>query len=64
MPMDIRSLEKLRQVDERTFRFTSLGLATGGKLRPEDAALHQQEAISHAELRMEMMRGRLAAPWR
>lgn len=48
--MDIRSLEELRQADERTLRFTSLGLATGGKLRPEDAALFQQEVISYAEL--------------
>ena len=48
--MDIRSLEELRQADEQTLRFTSLGLATGGKLRPEDAAVFQQEVISHAEL--------------
>ena len=48
--MDIRSLEELRQADERTLRFTSFGLATGGKLRPEDAAVFQQEVISHAEL--------------
>lgn len=48
--MGIRSLEELRRADERTLRFTSLGLATGGKLRPEDAAVYQQEVISHAEL--------------
>ncbi len=48
--MEIRSLEELRRVDERTPRFAPLGLATGGKLRPEDAAVYQQEVISHAEL--------------
>ena len=48
--MDIRSLEELREVDERTLRFSSRGFETGGKLRPEDAAAYQQEVISRAEL--------------
>jgi len=48
--MDIKSLEELRQADERTLRFISLGFSTGGMLRPEDAAVYQQEVISHAEL--------------
>jgi hypothetical protein len=48
--MDIRSLEELREADERTQRFAPLGLATGGMLRPEDAAVFQQEVISHADL--------------
>lgn len=48
--MDIKSLEELRQADERTLRFAPLGLALGGMLRPEDAAVFQQETISHAEL--------------
>lgn len=48
--MDITSLEELRQPDERTLRFTSLGFATGGMLSPEDAAVYQQEVINHAEL--------------
>ena len=42
--MDIKSLEELRQVDERTLRFAPLGLALGGKMRPEDAALYQQRS--------------------
>jgi hypothetical protein len=46
----IRSLDELRQADERTLRFTSLGFDTGGMLRPEDAALYQQESLSRAEL--------------
>jgi hypothetical protein len=46
----IRSLDELRQADERTLRFTPLGFDTGGMLRPEDAALYQQESLSHAEL--------------
>ncbi len=48
--MDIKSLEELREGDERTQRFAPLGLATGGLLRPEDAAVFQQEVISHADL--------------
>lgn len=48
--MKIRSLDELRQADERTLRFTSAGFATGGMLRPEDAALYQQECLSRAEL--------------
>jgi hypothetical protein len=50
MCVDIKSLEELRQVDERTLRFAPLGLVLGGTMRPEDAALYQQEVISHAEL--------------
>jgi hypothetical protein len=46
----IRSLDELRQADERTLRFTSLGFDTGGMLRPEDATIYQQESLSHAEL--------------
>ena len=34
--MIIKSLEELRQPDDLTLRFTSLGFATGGALRPED----------------------------
>src|SRR5690242_19873185 len=49
-PMDIRSLEDLRQADEQTLRFIPFGFDTGGMLRPEDAAVYQQEVISHAEL--------------
>jgi hypothetical protein len=48
--MDVRSLEELREADERTLRFTSCGFDTGGMLRPEDAAVYQQEVISCAEL--------------
>jgi len=46
----IKSLDELREADERTLRFTSLGFDTGGMLHPEDAALYQQESLSHAEL--------------
>jgi hypothetical protein len=46
----IRSLDELRQTDERTLRFASLGFDTGGMLPPEDAAFYQQECLSHAEL--------------
>jgi hypothetical protein len=46
--MEIKSLEELREVDERTLSFSPLGL--GGKLAPEDAARLQQEVASHSEL--------------
>jgi hypothetical protein len=46
--VEIRSLEELRQPDERALVFSPLGL--GGRLRPEDAAVFRQEVISHAEL--------------
>jgi hypothetical protein len=45
-----RSLEELREPDERTLRFAPPGLAMGGTMRPEDAAVFQQQVISHAEL--------------
>jgi hypothetical protein len=48
--VDIKSLEELRQPDQRTLRFAPLGLAMGGTMHPEDAAVFQQEVISHAEL--------------
>jgi hypothetical protein len=48
--VDIKSLGELRQADERTLRFAALGLALGGMLRPEDAAVFQQETVSQAEL--------------
>jgi hypothetical protein len=46
----IRSLEELRQADERTLHFAPQGFLTGSMMRPEDAAVFQQEVISHAEL--------------
>lgn len=48
--MDIKSLEELRQADERTLRFAPMGLLTGAMMRPEDAAMFQQEVIGHADL--------------
>ena len=46
--MDIKSLDELREVDERTLSFNSLGL--GGKMDPRDAARFQQESVSYPEL--------------
>jgi hypothetical protein len=46
----MRSLSELCEADELTLRFTSHGFDTGGTLRPEDAALYQQEILRHAEL--------------
>ena len=45
-----KSLDELRQADEQTLRFTPLGFETGRMLRPEDAAIYQQESLSQAEL--------------
>src|ERR1700728_4108600 len=46
--MEIKSLDELREVDERTLSFSPLGL--GGKMRPEDAARFQQEVVCHPEV--------------
>jgi hypothetical protein len=48
--VEIKSLDELRQVDERTLAFAPLEMALSGQMRPEDAVLYQQEVISHAEL--------------
>src|SRR5215469_16878141 len=50
--MVIKSLDELREVDERTLKFQPLGL--GGRMRPEDAARYQQEVISHPGLAPEV----------
>lgn len=46
--LKIKSLDQLREPDERTLKFQPIGL--GGRMRPADAALYQQEIISHTEL--------------
>jgi hypothetical protein len=46
--VEIRSLDELREVDERTLGFSPFGL--GGKMAAHDAARFQQEAASHPEL--------------
>jgi hypothetical protein len=46
--VEIRSLDELREVDERTLAFSPFGL--GGKLAAQDAARFQQEAVSHPDL--------------
>jgi hypothetical protein len=48
--MKIRSLEELTTPDERTLRFTPMGLGTGGMLNPEYAAEFQQRVIEHCDL--------------
>jgi hypothetical protein len=48
--MDIRTFAELTDPDERSLRFTPLGLATGGKLSPENAADFQQRCIAAADL--------------
>ena len=48
--MEIKSWNDLRRPDERSLRFTPLGLSTAGIFRPEDAAKFQQLVISHCDL--------------
>jgi len=48
--LEPRKFEELITADDRSLRFTSLGLATGGKLSPENAAEFQQRSISMADL--------------
>lgn len=48
--MDIRTFAELTAPDERSLRFTPLGLATRGMLSPESAAEFQQRSIAVANL--------------
>src|SRR5438067_12233524 len=48
--MDIRTFAELMAPDERSLRFTPLGLAMGGKLSPESSAEFQQRCIAAADL--------------
>jgi len=46
----IRTLDELRQVDERTLHFTPHGLGLGVRMRPEDSAEFQQQVVAQLEL--------------
>ncbi|MGN9912645.1 hypothetical protein ACTMTJ_34425 [Phytohabitans sp. LJ34] len=48
--MDIKSLDELRQVDQRTLHFTPMGLGVGVQMRPDDAAQFQQQVVAQFEL--------------
>lgn len=48
--MRVKSLDELRQTDERTQHFTPLGLGVGRKLTPESAASYHQQTIADVEL--------------
>ena len=48
--MDIRTFAELTTPDERSLRFSPMGLATGGMLSPESAAAFQQRSIAAADL--------------
>src|SRR2546425_4288084 len=50
LDMKIRTFAELTTPDEGSLRFTPLGLATSGQLRPEDAAQFQQRSIAPADL--------------
>lgn len=57
--MHIRTFEELTTPDERTLRFTPLGLSTMGTLTPEAAAEFQQAVIAHCDLHDEVPEGTL-----
>jgi hypothetical protein len=46
----IKSLEELRQADDRTLHFTPLGLALDRQMTPDSAAQYQQERVARLEL--------------
>lgn len=54
---DISTFKDLITPDERTLRFTPLGLSTMGALKPEDAARFQQQTIVHCDLAPEVPEG-------
>ncbi|MEV6825667.1 hypothetical protein [Amycolatopsis sp. NPDC051102] len=55
--MNIKKLDELRQVDDRTLRFTPMGLGLGVQMRPEDAAEFQQQVVAQFELAPEVAEG-------
>lgn len=55
--MKIRTFAELIAPDERTLRFTPLGLSMGGMLNPEGAAEFEQQAIASADLVAEVPEG-------
>jgi hypothetical protein len=42
----IKTLDELRQTDDRTLRFTPMGLGLGVQMRPDDAAEYQQKVVA------------------
>ncbi|WP_344923512.1 hypothetical protein [Streptosporangium oxazolinicum] len=48
--MIIKTLEELRQADERTLRFTPMGLGSGVRMNPEGAAEFQQQVVARFDL--------------
>lgn len=53
----IKTFAELTTPDERTLRFTPLGLSAGGMLKPEYAAEFQQEVIAHCDLNPDVPEG-------
>ncbi|WP_051810084.1 hypothetical protein [Actinoplanes subtropicus] len=48
--MAIKTLDELRQADERTLHFTPMGLGLGVQMRPDDAAEYQQKVVAQFDL--------------
>ena len=55
--MQIKSFSELTTPDDRVLRFTSLGFSPSGKLKPEVAAIYQQELIGGCDLAPEVPEG-------
>ncbi|WP_416903225.1 hypothetical protein [Micromonospora echinospora] len=46
----IKTLDELRQADDRTLRFTPMGLGLGVQMHPDDAAEYQQQVVAQFDL--------------
>ncbi len=55
--MIIKTLDELREVDDRTLRFTPMGLGLGVQMRPQDAAEFQQQLVAQFELSPQVAEG-------
>ncbi|WP_203717052.1 hypothetical protein [Asanoa siamensis] len=55
--MIIKTLDELRQPDDRTLRFTPVGLGLGVQMRAQDAAEYQQQVASQLELDPRVVEG-------
>ena len=55
--MIIKTLDELREVDDRVLRFTPMGLGLGVQMRPEGAAEFQQQVVAQFDLAPQVAEG-------
>ncbi|MFD8560626.1 hypothetical protein ACFV1N_25415 [Streptosporangium canum] len=55
--MIIKTLEELRQADDRTLSFTPMGLGVGVRMHPEGAAEFQQQVVARFDLAPQVAEG-------